>query len=63
MIKKLYKIKIWDVDDCNLVQETDRLLNDNEAKNFRVAKQFRGTIEEVTKENPRIKKEILGTSI
>ena len=43
MKKKLYKIKVWK-EDCVLVQETDRVLTDDEAKNFNVAKKFRGTI-------------------
>lgn len=63
MNKLLYKIKIWGI-DCNLLQETDRVLTDDEAKNFRVAKQFRGTIEEVKKEDQgRKKKEVLGQSL
>ena len=53
IMKKLYKIKIWEQGDCNLIQETDRQLTDDEAKNFKVVKQFRGTIEEIKKETPR----------
>ena len=49
MKKKLYKIKIWEVGDCNLVQEIDRYLSDDETKNFKVVKPYRGTIEEVKK--------------
>jgi|TARA_Y100000296_G_scaffold11792_1_gene13622 hypothetical protein len=49
MKKKLYKIKIWLLGDCDLLQETDRYLNEDEANNFKVAKQHRGTIEEVKK--------------
>ena len=63
-MKKLYKIKIWEHNDCNLLQETDRVLTNDEAKNFKVAKQFRGTIEEVKKEDQGIKKkEVLGQSL
>jgi len=49
MKKKLYKIKIWEVGDCNLVQEIDRYLSDDETKNFKVVKPYRGTIDEVKK--------------
>ena len=49
MKQKLYKIKIWEVGDCNLVQEIDRYLSDDETKNFKVVKPYRGTIEEVKK--------------
>ena len=66
MKKKLYKIKIWDVLDCNLVQEIDRYLSDDETKNFKVVKPYRGTIEEVQKRNPREstqKKEVLGQTL
>ena len=49
MKNKLYKIKIWEVGDCNLVQEIDRYLSDDETKNFKVVKPYRGTIEEVKK--------------
>ena len=49
MKKKLYKIKIWRLGDCDLLQEADRYLSDDETKNFKVAKQHRGTIEEVKK--------------
>ena len=49
MKKKLYKIKIWEVGDCNLVQEIDRYFSDDETKNFKVVKPYRGTIEEVKK--------------
>ena len=63
-MKKLYKIKIWEHNDCNLLQETDRVLTNDEAKNFKVAKQFRGTIEEVKKEDQgRKKKDVLGQSL
>ena len=48
-MKKLYKIKIWEHNDCNLLQETDRVLTNDEAKNFKVVKPYRGTIEEVKK--------------
>ena len=50
MKKKLYKIKIWRLGDCDLVQEIDRYLSDDETKNFKVVKPYRGTIEEVKKE-------------
>ena len=61
MNKLLYKIKIWSRLDCNLLQETDRVLTDDEAKDFKVAKQYRGTIEEVKKEDKgRKKTEVLG---
>ena len=66
MKKKLYKIKIWDVLDCNLVQEIDRYLSDDEEKNFKVAKQHRGTIEEVKKRDtsdPTEKTQILGQTL
>ena len=64
MKKKLYKIKIWERGDCNLLQETDRQLTDDEANNFKVAKQFRGTIEEIKEETPKPKtQQILGTTI
>jgi len=60
MTKLKYKIKVWGL-DCNLLQETDRELTYDEAKNFKVAKEFRGTIEEYKKETPRTqKKEVLG---
>ena len=49
MKKKLYKIKIWRLGDCDLVQEIDRYLSDDETKNFKVVKPYRGTIEEVKK--------------
>ena len=49
MKKKLYKIKIWRFGDCDLLQEVDRYLSDDETTNFKVAKQHRGTIEEVQK--------------
>ena len=49
MKKKLYKIKIWLLGDCDLLQETDRYITEDEANNFKVAKQHRGTIEEVKK--------------
>ena len=45
MKKKLYKIKIWLLGDCDLLQETDRYITEDEANNFKVAKQHRGTIE------------------
>jgi len=48
MKTQLYKIKIW-ATDCNLIQECDRQLTDNEANNFKVAKPYRGTIEKVKK--------------
>ena len=53
MKKKLYKIKIWRLGDCDLLQEADRYLSDDETTNFKVAKQHRGTIEEVQKRNPK----------
>ena len=53
MNKKLYKIKIWRLGECELLQEADRYLSDDETTNFKVAKQHRGTIEEVQKRNPR----------
>ena len=62
MKKKLYKIKVWK-EDCVLVQETDRVLTDDEAKNFNVAKKFRGTIEEVKKTTERTTKNILGKQV
>ena len=49
MKKKLYKIKIWRLGDSDLRQEADRYLSDDETINFKVAKQHRGTIEEVKK--------------
>ena len=53
MKKKLYKIKIWLVGDCYLLQEADRYLTEDETNNFKVAKQHRGTIEEVKRTNPK----------
>ena len=53
MKKKLYKIKIWLLGDCDLLQETDRYITEDEANNFKVAKQHRGTIEEVKRTNPK----------
>ena len=53
MKKKLYKIKIWRLGDCDLVQEIDRYLSDDETKNFKVVKPYRGTIEEVKRTNPK----------
>ena len=53
MKKKLYKIKIWRLGDSDLRQEADRYLSDDETINFKVAKQHRGTIEEVQKRNPK----------
>ena len=53
MKKKLYKIKIWSLGDCDLLQETDRYITEDEANNFKVAKQHRGTIEEVKRTNPK----------
>ena len=55
MKKKLYKIKVWERGDCELIQECDRELSDYEANNFKVDKQHRGTIEE-------IKKKVKGTT-
>ena len=49
MNKKLYKIKIWRLEECELLQEADRYLSDDETKNFKVVKPYRGTIEEVKK--------------
>jgi hypothetical protein len=57
MKKKLYKIKIWLLGDCDLLQETDRYITEDEANNFKVAKQHRGTIEEVKTTNPKDPKE------
>ena len=53
MKKKLYKIKIWRLGSCDLLQETDRYITEDEANNFKVAKQHRGTIEEVKRTNPK----------
>ena len=53
MIKKLFKIRIWRLGECVLLQELDKYLSDDETKNFKVAKQYRGTIEEVQKRNPK----------
>ena len=66
MKKKLYKIKIWRLGSCDLLQDVDRYLSDDETKNFKVAKQHRGTIEEVTKGNPKEPsqtREVLGQTI
>tara|TARA_R100001530_G_scaffold132496_1_gene104974 strand:+ start:334 stop:549 length:216 start_codon:yes stop_codon:yes gene_type:complete len=65
MKKKLYKIKIWKKGDCDLLQETDRYLNEDEANNFKVIKQHRGTIEEVKRKNPKESetKKVLGQTI
>ena len=49
MKKKLYKIKIWRLGECELLQEADRYLSDDETTNFKVVKPYRGTIEEVKK--------------
>ena len=40
---------VWQKGDCDLLQETDRLLTDDEANNFKVADKHRGTIEEIKK--------------
>ena len=53
MKKKLYKIKIWLLGDCDLLQEADRYITEDEANNFKVAKQHRGTIEEVKRTTPK----------
>ena len=65
MKKKLYKIKIWLLGDCDLLQETDRHITEDEANNFKVAKQHRGTIEEVKRTNPKESetKQVLGQTV
>ena len=65
MKKKLYKIKIWLVGDCYLLQEADRYLTEDETNNFKVAKQHRGTIEEVKRTNPKESetKNVLGQTV
>ena len=66
MKKKLFKIKIWRLGDCNLVQEIDRYLSDDETKNFKVVKPYRGTIEEVKKRDTTEStqtKEVLGQTV
>ena len=65
MKKKLYKIKIWLVGDCYLLQEADRYLTEDETNNFKVAKQHRGTIEEVKRTNPKESetKQVLGQTV
>ena len=65
MKKKLYKIKIWLLGECELLQETDRYITEDEANNFKVAKQHRGTIEEVKRTNPKESetKQVLGQTV
>ena len=65
MKKKLYKIKIWLLGDCDLLQETDRYLTEDETNNFKVAKQHRGTIEEVKRTNPKESetRQVLGQTV
>ena len=65
MKKKLYKIKIWSLGDCDLLQEADRYLTEDETNNFKVAKQHRGTIEEVKRTNPKESetKQVLGQTV
>ena len=65
MKKKLYKIKIWRLGSCDLLQDVDRYLSDDETKNFNVAKQHRGTIEEVKRTNPKESetKQVLGQTV
>ena len=65
MKKKLYKIKIWLLGDCDLLQEADRYLTEDETNNFKVAKQHRGTIEEVKRTNPKESetKQVLGQTV
>jgi len=65
MKKKLYRIKIWLLGDCDLLQEADRYLTEDETNNFKVAKQHRGTIEEVKRTNPKESetKNVLGQTV
>jgi len=49
MKKKWYKIKVWTMGDCQLLQECDREITDDEANNFKVDIKHRGTIEEIKK--------------
>jgi len=65
MKKKLYRIKIWSLGDCDLLQEADRYLTEDETNNFKVAKQHRGTIEEVKRTNPKESetKQVLGQTV
>ena len=65
MKKKLYRIKIWSLGDCDLLQEADRYLTEDETNNFKVAKQHRGTIEEVKRTNPKESetKNVLGQTV
>ena len=65
MKKKLYKIKIWLLGNCDLLQETDRYITEDEANNFKVDKQHRGTIEEVKRTNPKESetKQVLGQTV